>query len=136
MAGECTVNDPIRGILHGAGTTVIQIQVDCVGDASTGSFPDTVIPGVGGNLRAVYVVPGTTTVPTNELDLTVELGDTGYDLLGGQGADLSTSENSPITPCLGTDIYAPAPFAGTITQKISGNYVASATLTLVYIFEP
>lgn len=136
MAGTCTVGEAVRGILHGAGTTVIQVQVDCVADASDGSFPNTSIPNVGGNLRAVYVIPGTVTVPTTAFDLTVELGTTGYDLLGGQGADLSSSEDSAITPSLGTDIYAPAPFAGDITQVLSGNSVNSATLTLVYVFEP
>ncbi len=134
-AGTCTEGGQIRAILHGSGASVVQTQVDCVADAADGSFPDTAITNVGGNLRAVYFIPGAVTVPTNAMDMTVELGTTGFDLLGGSGADLSTSANSALTPDLGP-VYAPAPFAGNLNVTLSNNSVNSATLTYILIFEP
>lgn len=127
-AGTCTVSGPSYGNFEGIRTSVALIRVDCTADAADQSYPDTTIERVGGYLIAVYFIPGTVTVPTNLMDMTVELGSTGFDLMGGAAADLVTSANATITPLVG-EVSAPAGFSGDLIVKLANNSVNSATLT-------
>lgn len=130
-AGSCTTPTQTRGTLHSVGTSIIQVAVTCTADAADGSFPDVLIENVGGNLLSVYVDPGTT-APTTAFDMTVELGTTGIDLLGGAGADIATAADAMITPLIGTP-SVPAGFAGNLTVTLSNNSVNSATVTYYLI---
>lgn len=127
-AGTCTDPSMFLGHLDGPKTSNVRVQVDCTADAADGSYPDTTIGNVGGYLMSVDFDPGTVTVPTTGIDMTVELGSTGIDLLGGAGADIVTSADALITPLVGA-VSAPKSFTGNLIVKFSGNTENSATLT-------
>ena len=134
-AGTCTVATPTRAVLHGAGTSTIMISVACTADAADGSFPDTTISNVGGIILNVYADPGAT-APTTAMDMTLELGTTGIDLLGGAGANIATAADALITPAnTAGDNYIPG-FAGDLTLKQSGNSVNSAGITYYIVLQP
>ena len=135
-AGTCAVATgwPKRAVLHGAGTSVIEYKVDCTADASDGSYPALTIGDVGGCLKEMHFLPGTVTVPTNLMDVTLARG--GIDLLGGNGADLSTSANSIVLPYdHDSNINIPC-FAGDLVLTHTNNSVNSATLTEYIMLVP
>lgn len=129
MAGTATQSAAVRGVLHGAGTSVIKRKIEFVADASDGSFPAAVLSDVGGYLLGVYVTHGTT-APTTAYDLTIKMD--GIDLLGGAGADIASAADAIITPknTLG-DANLPA-FAGDLTVALTGNSVNDAEVD-VYV---
>ncbi len=100
-------------------------------DAGDGSVPDQqIIPaGWSGHLLRVEVIMGVTP-PTDALtDLTIVNNDS-FDVLGGEGLDLTTSSDQAITP-IGGGAYTPVPYVGGLTAKIANNAVNSATATIV-----
>lgn len=134
MAGTATVASAVRGVLHGAGSTVIKRKVSFVADASDGSYPDATVSDVGGFIACVYVDPGAVVTPTTGLDLTVKMD--GIDLLGGAGADIATAADAIITPAnTAGDAYYPA-FAGDLTVSLSGNSENSATVDVYLMIIP
>ncbi len=134
--GTCTVGDPQRTKLINGNATAVMISVSCTADAAAATFPESTISNVGGFLMAVYFDPGAT-APTNLMDMTVELGATNFDLMGGAAANITTSANANaiITPLVGA-VSAPAGFAGDLTVTLTGNSVNSATLTYYLIIAP
>lgn len=129
--GTCTITGPTP-----IGNTVVFTQgtawsviIACTGDASTGSFPATPIPGLISNtqlqgyvLSQIEVVPGGT-APTPGFSITVTDAN-GSDQLSGQATNLGAS---------GAQAYAVSasrvPINGTLTLNITGNSVASAAVT-------
>lgn len=126
MAGSVTVAHSIFGLIH----TVV---CTCVGDASDGSFPDTVLPALEGTLRALATAPGSTQ-PTALYDITI-VDQYGHDVLEGVGANRSAtvSEKVPILYS-GTGTHPTIDDQDTLTLKIANNSVHSAqtTITLYY----
>ena len=61
----------------------------CVADDDDGSFPDTVLPAIDGQLLSIITDPGTP-APTAAYDVSVLDAD-GFDRLGGAGADRSAT---------------------------------------------
>jgi len=131
MAGSYTTTI-ISGSLLGGKTDIKMAKVAFIADASNGSFPSADVEAAGGFITNVYVNPGTT-APTDAIDLTVELGTTGIDLLGGAGANITTAADAIITPknTLG-DMSMPG-FAGDLLVKITGNSVNSAGVDVYLI---
>lgn len=146
-AGTCTTTGPTA---IGAPQTQMAlysqpwiVTIVCVGDASTGSFPATVIPGTavpsnllfagyqlqGYTLSQVQILPGAT-APTNNFSVTIT-DPSGSDQLTGQATNLATA---------GSQIYgvsaAHTPVNGTLTLNITGNSVASANVTVSIYFAP
>ena len=129
--GTCTVTGPTP-----LGNTVVFTQgtawfvtIACIGDASTGSFPATAIPGLISNtqlqgyvLSQIEVVPSAP-APTPGFSITVTDAN-GSDQLSGQATNLGAS---------GAQAYAVSasrtPINGTLTLNITGNSVASAAVT-------
>jgi len=77
-----------------------------------------------GWIVAVETNPGAT-APTADYDITLT-SEEGTDLLGGAGADRSTSANEITFPYVNS-VYQPVPVYGTITLNITNNSENSAT---------
>jgi len=115
---------------------VAKLVLTCVGDASDGGFPATILNDLQTSFRleglqfySIKVIPGTTT-PTDASDLTIT-DEYGVDLLGGKGTNL-------ISATLKTwALFGPAGYSvsalitGDTTITITGNSVHSATFTII-----
>ena len=120
-------------------TVTLTCTSGTAGDA--GTFPDTSISTVltgyiqGWYLDLVEVVPSAVTAPTNAFDLTF-VNSLGRDILGGMGADLSNTVKSAITPKRDTvtSLYGGVWADTTMTQKVTGNSVASSIVIFRYHF--
>jgi hypothetical protein len=132
-AGSCTQTLLGRATLHGSGAEMVVVKVACTADAADGSIPATTVSGVGGNLQAVFVDMGATAPTSAAYDVLVKATSMAdADLLGGAGANLTTTADQWVTPLVG-NVYAPAPFYGDLSVAHTGNAVNSATPT-VYMF--
>jgi len=135
--GTCTVTGPtpIGQTQVYTNSQPFVTTITCVGDASTGSFPATTIPGLlstaqqlqGFYITRVEIVPGATQ-PTAGYKVTIT-DSNGVDELGGNATNLNAS---------GAQIFATGaaatPINGLETLNITGNSVNSANVTvLVFI---
>lgn len=140
MAGSVTVSYANHAVQRSRNDTLRILVFSWVGDASTGSVPDTaVISRYTNLLRGWYcvlagTVPGSGTAPSSNYDIQI-LDTYGIDIMGGQLSDRSATESQQARPQLCVNDYGPRPIAGELTFSLSGNSVASATGTCVLFFE-
>jgi hypothetical protein len=120
-----------------------KISIAGTGDVSAGTFPactidvskSTGINVAGKNIASVIIDPGNSTAPNG---LTVKLYDSAdyaanstnaFDLLGGNGASLSTTTTTkliPVSPILVND---------NLVVAVTGNTTGSATVTIYINFK-
>lgn len=99
------------------------IVATCVADDTDGSFPDTVLPAIDGQILSIITDPGTP-APTTLYDVTAVDAD-GFDRLGGAGANraAATTERAAVTGA----------FVGrreALTLTLANNSVNSAQLVV------
>ncbi len=113
-----------------------KLTLTCVGDASDGSFPATILNDLqteydlrGLQFYSIKVIPGVTP-PTDSSDITITDED-GVDLLGAKGTNI-------ISATLKTwALFGPAGYSvsalitGDVTINISNNIVHSATIKII-----
>ena len=143
MAGTVTITRFERGVM----------EVSATGDATTGSFPatDLIASAISDGLYADGLWPSQQpvwldevgvkiggTAPTDSWDFTLT-DQHGIDVLGGAGADMSNSEDAYIKPLVGNSTAKVRTskridMASSLTLNISGNSVASAVITFIFLF--
>ena len=129
----CTESLYATGLMEGKKTYIVKVA--CTADSSDGVFADETISSYSGNIIHVWPDPGGT-APTTAMGITLELGTTGIDLLGGAGTDIdTTTDDVGITPAIGS-ANVPAAFAGDIVLKQSNNSVNSATIDYYITIQP
>lgn len=127
-AGTCTYT------LSPIGTTpVFALTFKCTADASTGSYPSTLVTAIvpsavlGSRISTAEFAPGS---PAPTANWSVTLSDSlGLDLLGGNGANQSATVTGGAT-------IGSIPVTGTLTLAITGNSVNSAQVTIVVYIAP
>ena len=126
MAGSVAVT-------HVRISNIRKVVLACVGDAATGSIPDTVLPAFEGLLLALGTAPGSPQ-PTSLYDITI-VDQFARDVIEGVGANRSQTlpEKANIV-FSGTGTHPPVDEADTLTFKVANQSVASAqfTVTLYY----
>lgn len=127
MAGTVSTVKTI-GVLDRMYRNVYKIVLDIIGDVSDGTVPDTDIVGISGYIERVEYVVGST-APTTGFDLTIE-NDSGFDILGGAGADIVSASNAAFIPIQDGSTLGPVPFVGTLTVKIANTSVNSSDFQL------
>ncbi|MFA6282271.1 MAG: hypothetical protein WCY05_07220 [Candidatus Omnitrophota bacterium] len=113
-----------------------KLTLTCVGDASDGGFPATVLNDLqteydlrGLQLYSIKVIPGLT-APTDSSDITITDED-GVDLLGAKGTNL-ISATLKTWALFGPSGYTvSALITGDVTINISNNIVHSATIKII-----
>lgn len=121
----------------GSGATKIgeMVTLSFVGDASTGSVPNTSVV-LRGRLVKVVTNPGST-APTANYDMTLgDSSDSALDVLGGALANRHTSTTEQVYPLIagspGTVSSVPVYLNGTYTFTLSNNSQASATGDVIF----
>lgn len=128
MAGSTTVTHHALGALR-------RIQIDWVADAAAATVPDTILPAIEGRIVAVETNPGAV-APTDNYDVTAEDAE-GVDRLNGAGNNRDTA-----TTEIGAAVFAstavaiPVDSGETLTLKIGGNSVNSATGRILIFYVP
>lgn len=123
MAGSITLEHYTLGHVR-------KIVATCVGDASDGSFPDTVLPSIEGRLLWLVTAANPQKSPTDDYDVTVE-DQHGYDVLEGVGADRpeEVTVKAPIV-FSGSAVHPCVDESDELTLKIANNSVASAEVVV------
>lgn len=118
MAGSVTVT-------HSRTGSVGRIKLACVGDASDGSVPATVLPPFSGLIVALRTNPGAT-APTANYDITLP-DEHGTDRIQGLGANRHTTSSEEVAIVrTGTTIHPPVAFEDVLTYTVAAQSVASA----------
>lgn len=119
---ELTKKDHNAGAAHNSRADVVVSNVAAViDDASPGSIPDYIAEFYGGHLSGVGVTFGA--IPPNSL--TVSVIDT-------YGVTIATGT---VTATGRLDSFAPQPFTGNLTVRVTGNTVPNASATIaLYAF--
>jgi hypothetical protein len=128
MAGTVTQTHTKRG-------PVGVVTLSWTADAADGSVPNTDLAvKISGKLLALETTPGAT-APTDLYDITLTDSD-GHDVLEGVGANRSatTTEKAAVV-FSGTSVHPPVSAEDTLTFKLSGNSVNSATGTAKIYYE-
>ena len=89
----------------------------------------------GYRLSHVKVIPGTTG-PTDDSDLTLTFN--GVDILGGNGANIVDNATNGYCVPFGSNTDAQYPMSGSedvLTVNITNNLVATASVTVILVFE-
>lgn len=105
-----------------------RIVVDLVGDDATGAIPTLVLPTFEGRILALVTDPGSTG-PTNLYDITLVDSSSSLDVLGGAGANRSTSNTERAAVTAG---YVSR--AETLTLTVAGTSVNSATARVIIYY--
>jgi len=128
-------------LAFGAGTCVetvstykdgdFQITYTCTGDATDGTFPDTVSNFRGNNIDGyVYMAvtdPGTP-APTASYDITITDAN-GADIMGGVLADRSATATEQAVPKIGA-LYGARRVNGAVTLKVTNSSVTAAAIVV------
>lgn len=127
MAGTVTVTHTRVGRIG-------RIKVSCVGDASDGTVPATVLPAFSGRLTTLRTDPGST-APTANYDITAP-DEHGVDRLQGVGANRHTTSSEEVAVVRsGTAIHPPVAFEDVLTYTVANQAVASAIWVTELIYE-
>ena len=131
---SCVVTSTKLALMDYAPTATYDVTVTCVADDTDGSFPELDITNVGGTLVNVKYYPDGTTAPSAGMNLSIQLGETGIELLGEDGTDLVATADAILSPKnTSGDIY-PASFEGDIKLVATGNSVNDAGFTAILAF--
>lgn len=111
-----------------------RIKVACVGDASNGSVPSTVLPPFSGRLVALRTDPGSP-APSDLYDITVP-DEHGIDRIQGVGANRATATSEEVAIVRsGTAIHPPVAFEDVLTYTVANQSVASAQWVTELIYQ-
>ena len=127
MAGTITQTFEHRGLIG-------VITLTCTGDASNGSFPDTVIvPKISGKLLALETNPGATG-PTDDYDITL-IDAEGHDVFEGKGGNRDIANTEKVSLVRGVAEYSEVAKSDVLTFKIANNIGNDATVVAKIYFE-
>ena len=127
MAGTITQTFEHRGPIG-------VITLTCTGDASNGSFPDTVIvPKISGKLLALETNPGATG-PTDDYDIALDDAE-GHDVFEGKGGNRDITATEKVSLVRGVAEYSEVAKSDVLTFKITNNIVNDATVVAKIYFE-
>lgn len=126
MAGTIVTTSYVLGHIK-------RLSFACTADASDGSFPETTLPAIEGQLLHLSTNPGSTG-PTSNYDVGLD-DQNDHDVLEGVGANRHTSNSEKAHVVYsGTGSHPVIHALDTLTLKITNNSVNSATTAVDLVY--
>ena len=128
-----TVTQSLEVLPNIWGPKAYVLTLSWTADAAAATVPDTsTTDDITNQIKGLFLYmvvtnPGAV-APTDNYDITIEDTD-GIDIMGGALQNRDQTNTEQAMPFVGAS-YAPRPIGGTLTLKISGNSVNSATGTV------